>query len=144
MRRSVKDESAMQKLGAEIARSLSLPSLITLSGELGAGKSVLARAIIGSFGYQGLVKSPTYSLVEHYQVDQIRLAHLDLYRLNEPDELHYIGFDDVLAENDVVLIEWPERGEGRLPTAKLSIRIDYDDADGRIVLAMCIVASMLK
>jgi len=73
----------MQTLGAEIAKSLSLPSLITLSGELGAGKSVLARSIIGAFGYQGLVKSPTYSLVEQYQVNHIRLAHLDLYRLNE-------------------------------------------------------------
>lgn len=123
----------MQALGAELAESLNLPALLTLSGELGAGKSVLARSIIEAFGYRGLVKSPTYSLIETYEADGCRMAHMDLYRLNDPDELHYLGFDDVLIQNDVVLIEWPEQGAGYLPEPELAIRIDYDEVSGRVV-----------
>ncbi len=115
----------MQSLGQTLARRLQLPAIVTLSGELGAGKSVLARAIIHALGYSGAVKSPTYTLVETYATANCSIAHLDLYRLADPEELHYIGFDDVVSQHDLVLIEWPEQAGDFLPEADLAIAIDY-------------------
>lgn len=127
---NIVDEAAMQAFGARLAMSLPQASLVTLSGELGAGKSVLARAMIHSLGYQGRVKSPTYTLIETYEVVDAgkvvtRIAHLDLYRLTDPEELDYLGFDDVLATHDLVIIEWPEQAEGRVPAASVHVLIEY-------------------
>jgi len=120
------DEAAMRSLGLMLAACLPTPAVVTLSGELGVGKSVLARAIIHSLGYSGAVKSPTYTLVETYATATYSIAHMDLYRLTDPEELYYIGFDDVLAQHDLVLIEWPEQAGEFLPVADLAITIDYD------------------
>ena len=134
--RLLEDESAMQALGKELAETLPAGSLVTLSGELGAGKSVLVRAIIHTLGYTGRVKSPTYTLIESYEVPLeggklTRIAHLDLYRLEDPAELDYLGFDDVLAGHELVLIEWPEKGGDRVPKADLQISIRYAADDRR-------------
>lgn len=134
----VPDEAAMERLGAELAPLLPPACLITLTGELGAGKSLLARSIIHAFGYEGRVKSPTYTLMETYSAKQpngihLKIAHLDLYRLNSPEELDYLGFDDILNTNDLVMIEWPEQAAGRLPQASLEISIAYSDGSGRAV-----------
>ncbi len=104
--------------------------LVTLSGELGTGKSVLVRAIIHALGYQGRVKSPTYTLVESYEASPVSdlticMAHLDLYRLSDSDELSYLGFDDILHQNDLVLIEWPEQGGELIPSSNLHIKMSY-------------------
>lgn len=129
----------MQQLGQEIAGLLPMGTLVTLSGDLGAGKSVLVRAIIHTLGYSGRVKSPTYTLIETYEAGDsgsvpIRIAHLDLYRLEDPAELDYLGFDDVLAENDLVLIEWPEKAGDRMPPSGLQVTISYTDDGGREVV----------
>ena len=133
------DEAATQRFGKTLVEALPEKSLVTLSGELGAGKSVLARAMIHALGYEGRVKSPTYTLIETYEgvssdssVSQI--AHLDLYRLSDPEELDYLGFDDVLVVNDLVIIEWPEQGEGRVPEATVHVSIEYAGADARTVV----------
>lgn len=130
----------MQQLGSELSKLLPRGSLVTLSGELGAGKSVLVRSTIHGFGYRGRVKSPTYTLIETYSVPEtnheqagLQLAHLDLYRLTDPDELEYLGFDDVLSNHDVVFIEWPEQGADRLPEAALHVTISYGEGDTRQV-----------
>lgn len=128
----------MQALGAELQLQIRPGSLVTLRGELGAGKSVLARAIIHASGFKGRVKSPTYTLVETYCVSDAptaiaSIAHLDLYRLVDPEELHFLGFDDVLADNQLVLIEWPERADDALPEAQMDIVINYADDGGRTV-----------
>ena len=124
------NEAQMQSLGQRIASAVKPRSIILLSGELGAGKSVLARSMIHAAGYTGRVKSPTYTLLESYEIDNPRLAlrtiaHLDLYRLADPDELYFIGFDDVLVNYDLVLIEWPEKASERLPVPTVNITIEY-------------------
>ncbi|MFT4730074.1 MAG: tRNA threonylcarbamoyladenosine biosynthesis protein TsaE [Granulosicoccus sp.] len=127
---SIANEVAMQSFGTTLVKSLPEKALVTLSGELGAGKSVLARAMIHSLGYEGRVKSPTYTLIETYEATNAdnsvtRIAHLDLYRLSDPEELDYLGFDDVLVTNNLVIIEWPEQGEGRVPVASVHVTIEY-------------------
>lgn len=119
----------MQQLGVVLAGSLNRGSIVTLSGELGAGKSVLARAILHALGYPGRVKSPTYTLMETYMIDapggSIRsVAHLDLYRLADAEELHYLGFDDVIASFDLILIEWPEMAKSALQKVDVSISMN--------------------
>ena len=138
-RRDIADEAAMQLLGRELARCVPKGSLWTLSGELGAGKSVLVRALIHALGFKGRVKSPTYTLIEIYEVaDRVdglinNIAHLDLYRLQDPAELDYVGFDDVIRENDLIMIEWPEQGGDRVPHPDLHISISYAGEDQRLV-----------
>ena len=133
------DEQAMQDLGGSLITQLASGTLLSLSGELGAGKSVLARAIIHAAGYKERVKSPTYTLVESYDIASPRtclrrIAHMDLYRLAEPEELHYLGFEDVLDSHDLVMIEWPEKAGELMPLATVQISIDYACGGGRVVL----------
>ena len=135
----IDNESAMQTLGRELAAELPTGSLVTLSGELGAGKSVLVRSIIHALGYTGRVKSPTYTLIETYEAPQpdgevMRIAHLDLYRLEDPAELDYLGFDDVLRDHELVFIEWPEKGGERVPRADVRVSINYAAGDAREVV----------
>lgn len=136
----VADEASMQSLGEKLARCVSKGALWTLSGELGAGKSVLVRSVIHTLGYKGRVKSPTYTLIETYDVSaQLEssinhIAHLDLYRLQDPAELDYLGFDDLIRQNDLVMIEWPEQAGDRLPRADLHISITYGIEDRRCVV----------
>ena len=126
-------EAAMRSLGATLAASLPPRAVVTLSGELGAGKSVLARSMLRAFGQTGAVPSPTYAIVESYALARRHVAHLDLYRLLDPGELHDIGFDEVLAAHDTLLIEWPERGDGWLPAADVAVRIEHAGEGGRRV-----------
>jgi len=125
--RDVETEQDMILLGQELAAKLVKPCVFTLSGELGAGKSVLARAIIQALGHDGAVKSPTYTLVENYKTDGWKIAHLDLYRLDDPEELHFLGFEDIVADSDLLLIEWPDKGAGLLPKSDLDVTIVYSD-----------------
>jgi tRNA threonylcarbamoyladenosine biosynthesis protein TsaE len=128
----VVDEAAMIALGQQLAGRLIKPSVVTLAGDLGAGKTVLARAMIHALGCAGAIKSPTYALVETYDADHWRIAHLDLYRLQDPDELQHLGFRDIVADSDLLLIEWPERAAAALPAIDLAIIIRYAGT-GRLV-----------
>lgn len=112
---------------AEYFASLCQPPLtIFLRGDLGSGKTTFARGFITALGHSGNVKSPTFSLVETYDLEHVRLYHFDLYRLNDPHELEYTGIRDIAGEADVMcLIEWPERGGAELPRADIEICFSY-------------------
>lgn len=127
----VVDETAMQDLGARIRAALSCPAVVFLRGELGAGKTTLVRAILRAFDYTGNVKSPTFSLLETYQLDGLTVHHLDLYRLASAEELEYIGFHDLLND-DLIFIEWPERAMHALPDPDVEIDLSYHDLGRRI------------
>lgn len=134
--RVIRDERAMQSLGEELAGVLPRGTLVTLTGELGVGKSVLVRSIIHALGYEGRVKSPTYTLMETYEAiapdgEPCLVAHLDLYRLTDPAELDYLGFDDALHDHDFLFIEWPEQGGNRIPPADLQVNIAYAEDSAR-------------
>ena len=126
------DEQAMVRFGGSIAGLIRAPLIISLQGDLGAGKTTLSRGILQGLGHSGAVKSPTYTLVEPYKLALGVVYHFDLYRLVDAEELEYMGFADYLADGQLCLIEWPERGQGFLPTADIAIEI-RQLGDGRCV-----------
>ncbi len=111
------------EVGSKIASMLSFPSCIYLVGDLGAGKTSLVKSIINSLGYVGEVTSPTYNLIQEYKVGQGVVYHMDLYRLEDPSELEYLGLDDLWSSHSLFLIEWPEKGEGFLQRANIEITL---------------------
>lgn len=117
------DEARQVVLGECLGRALEGYGLVYLEGELGAGKTTLARGVLRAYGHLGAVKSPTYTLVEPYELENARINHFDLYRLGDPEELEFIGGRDLLAEDALCLIEWPGRGEGWLPEPDLRISL---------------------
>ena len=109
--------------GSLIAPCLVEGTTVFLEGDLGAGKTTLVRGVLRGLGYSGSVKSPTYTLVESYQPKEISVHHLDLYRLADPEELDYLGITDLCDGKSILLIEWPDKGEGMLPPVDLNIAI---------------------
>ena len=132
-RQCLGDESAMLAFAGRCAALFSAGGVVFLEGDLGAGKTTFARGVLRALGFAGAVKSPTYTLVEPYQVAGIAVYHCDLYRLAAPDELEFLGLRELFAPASLWLIEWPERGIGWLPEPDLSIRIAHA-GDGRSVL----------
>ncbi len=125
------DEKATMSLGFAVARLSETFNIIYLKGDLGAGKTTFSRGFLNAFGHFGVVKSPTYTLMETYQFDARTIHHLDLYRLNDPEELEFIGLRDLIDSNAIFLVEWPGNGAGWLPEADLQISLVYD-ANARV------------
>ena len=114
------DADATEALGARLAQTLPARAVVYLHGDLGAGKSTLARALLRALGVTGTIRSPTYTLVEQYPLATGGMAlHLDLYRIGDPGELEFLGLDP--AETRLWLVEWPERGQGGLPPVDLDV-----------------------
>ncbi|MGQ7260271.1 tRNA (adenosine(37)-N6)-threonylcarbamoyltransferase complex ATPase subunit type 1 TsaE [Vreelandella sp. V005] len=126
------NEEAQVAFGEALGHALQRRGLVFLEGDLGAGKTTLTRGILKAYGHQDAVKSPTYTLVEPYELGSQRVYHLDLYRLSDPEELEFIGGRDVLADEAVCIIEWPSRGEGWLPTPDLRLALEVA-AQGRLI-----------
>lgn len=120
-------ESFAQALAAVIG-----PGVLTLKGDLGAGKTTLARALLRGLGYQGRVKSPTYTLIERYRCARFPVVHMDLYRIADPDELDALGFRELDPSLELVLIEWPERARSALPAVDLELNIQ-PSGEGRVI-----------
>ena len=112
-------------LGAALRTSGSGALVIGIEGELGAGKTTLVGGILAALGVTGAIRSPTYTLIEPYEAAGLQLYHIDLYRLNSAREVEALGIRDLLDARAVLLIEWPSRGAGALPTEDLSVAIEY-------------------
>ncbi len=132
LERRVASPEAMEALGAALATRLRPGMVVHLHGQLGAGKTTLIRGVLHGLGYIGAVKSPTYTLVEPYRLDDGPVFHFDLYRLRDPEELEFLGMRDYLEGNGLCLIEWAERGAGFLPAPDVDVTIEQAEA-GRLV-----------
>ncbi|MDB2650212.1 tRNA (adenosine(37)-N6)-threonylcarbamoyltransferase complex ATPase subunit type 1 TsaE [Porticoccaceae bacterium] len=133
----LEDEQKMQAFGEKIAQvigQINAPLLILLNGDLGAGKTTLSRGILYGLGHRGSVKSPTYTLVEPYDLEIGKVFHFDLYRLVDPEELYDIGFNDYLTESQLCMIEWPDKGGSLLPKADISLQINSNGTGRQVIL----------
>lgn len=121
------DELQMKQFGASLIAVIHKPIVIALQGDLGTGKTTLVRGALQASGISSGVRSPTYTLVEYYTPQNLpfAIAHFDLYRLSDPEELEYLGFRDYLDGSTLCLIEWPERGGDLLQQSDLLVKIDY-------------------
>jgi len=129
----ISDSQQMVKLGQQLASAADAGLLIYLYGDLGTGKTTLARGFIQARGQQGKVKSPTYTLVESYDLKP-PIYHFDLYRLADPEELDYLGLSDYLHQPVIWLLEWPEQGGDYLPVADLTIKLSHQGTGRDLLL----------
>jgi tRNA threonylcarbamoyladenosine biosynthesis protein TsaE len=129
---TLKNEQDTALFGAELWRILPKKCVVFLKGDLGAGKTTLTRGVLRAAGYQAVVKSPTYTLVEEYSLADGQLFHFDLYRLKDPEELEWIGMSDYLAQQSLCFIEWPELGQGFLPLPDVELSIKTEGEVRRV------------
>ena len=120
-------EAQLEAWGERVGATVETPAFFALRGELGAGKSVLARAIARGAGVQAVMPSPTFNLVLHYEGADVEVVHLDLYRLDRADEVWELGWRELGAEGQLVLVEWPERAEPLLPPDRWDVRLEVTE-----------------
>ncbi|MBK8970314.1 MAG: tRNA (adenosine(37)-N6)-threonylcarbamoyltransferase complex ATPase subunit type 1 TsaE [Hahellaceae bacterium] len=129
----------MMAWAGRFGRALIPPCVVYLQGTLGAGKTTLARGMLRGCGVQGAVKSPTYTLVEPYELPEMTFYHFDLYRLGDPEELEFMGIRDYFGPRNVCLVEWPDKGYPLLPAADICINLDLSDGgrSRQLTIALC-------
>lgn len=142
MQKKIASEQDMLAFGSALAKAINTGHnknkteegiLIYLYGLLGAGKTTLVRGFLRALGFGGKVKSPTYTLVEPYEIAGKSIFHFDLYRINDAEELTYLGIQDYFIKSNIAFIEWPENGEPLLPAADVALHIEFDGEHKRII-----------
>ncbi len=128
----LKDEAATLQYGNKLANRLQSDALVLLRGDLGAGKTTLVRGILRGLGHKGSVKSPTYTLLEPYELAQQTVYHFDFYRIADSNELEFIGIDELMDADAIKLVEWPEHAAGKLPDPDVEILLEIDGAGRRL------------
>jgi tRNA threonylcarbamoyladenosine biosynthesis protein TsaE len=130
-------ERELRDWGRRFGRAAHPPLVVTLEGDLGAGKTTLVQAICEGYGVREEVTSPTFALVQEYTSARSPVYHLDLYRLERPDQLDALAGDEYVSARARVLIEWPDRAAGRLPTGRVTLSLQHlpDDAERRLLYA---------
>lgn len=135
MQRQLENEDQQVAFGQCLGQALAGHGKLHLDGELGAGKTTLTRGILRAYGHSGAVKSPTYTLLEPYELDGVRINHFDLYRIGDPEELEFIGGRDLLCDDSLSIIEWPARGAGWLPVPDLMAHLAHCEPGRQITLS---------
>ena len=131
LRLHLPDATSTERAGAALASTLAGGLVVTLTGDLGTGKTTLVRGVLRALGWTGRVKSPTYTLVEYYPFSSLYLYHFDFYRFADPSEWETAGLADCFCNDSVCLVEWPERVAGLLPPPDLELRLGHADDGGR-------------
>jgi tRNA threonylcarbamoyladenosine biosynthesis protein TsaE len=134
----LKNEAETLRFGEIVAQVVDHISVLYLKGSLGAGKTTFARGLLRGMGHEGFVKSPTFTLVEPYLDTKKPVYHFDLYRLNDPEALEYMGIRDYLSNKHLCVFEWPELGGDHVPAADLTIQFEFK-GEGRV--AHCFAGS---
>lgn len=131
------DEAGLRDWGRQFGAAARPPLIVTLAGELGAGKTTLVQAICAGYGVSEPVTSPTFAIVHEYQAPRSMVLHLDLYRLEREGDLDGLGWDELIESHALVLIEWPERAVGRVPANHVALTLEHIDGDPghRVLLA---------
>lgn len=132
-----RDEAELERLGARLAAHTRPPTKVYLSGDLGSGKTTFCRGLLRALGHVGVVKSPTFSLQETYELGELgelTVLHLDLYRLTDAREMVGYGLLDCFDEKAIVLLEWPERGGDLIPPADIAVRLEFVDEGRKVII----------
>lgn len=146
----LEDEAHTQQCGQQLAQlfqrqknNLTAPMVVHFKGDIGAGKSCFIRALLKALGVQGRIKSPTFSIIETYQANAQNYTHMDLYRLEDEEELHYLGFEEHVEQADMVLIEWPEK-VSFLPAPDLFVQIDVIELGAKRKISIQSISKQAK
>jgi tRNA threonylcarbamoyladenosine biosynthesis protein TsaE len=129
------DEQASKQFAVHLAKVIKSPLVITLSGDIGTGKTTIIRAMLKALGIESAIKSPTFSLVESYECDTFTVHHFDLYRIHHEDELEYLGFRDYFSLDSVCCIEWAEHGGQVIPEVDIRLKLTVDGMGRKLEMA---------
>ena len=130
----LKNETETKAIGEKVASCLKGSEIIYLKGDLGTGKTTLVRGALNKLGFTGSVKSPTYTIVEPYTIDNYIIYHFDLYRLNDPEEIESLGIRDYCDGQSICFFEWPEKGGNLLPNADVLLILSYHEEGRKVEL----------
>lgn len=131
----IDSEQQMQQLGAQLAQLSKGQGRIYLDGDLGTGKTTLVRGLMRALGHEGAVKSPTFTLLEPYQIGGLNVYHFDLYRLSDPEELEYLGLGDYFVPESLCLVEWPKKAKRMLPSPDLLLKLTHDGSSRDVTVS---------
>jgi len=128
------DITELSKLNAfalDFSQKLESGDVVYLKGDLGAGKTTCTQLLIKHLGYIGRVKSPTYAIYESYELNEFTIIHMDLYRIGDPQELYYLALDEIFDGENIVIVEWPEKGLGVIPDSSKSLHFELQNSTNR-------------